>query len=94
MRFSIRRAGEGGDFREEQGDLSLGGVAFTGTGEAAPGTRYDVRFRLPNSDRELQVQAEALAPVKDKLHLRFVDVDTATELAIARYLDGLAGRSR
>jgi hypothetical protein len=91
MKFSIRRAGEG-DFREHEGDLSLGGVAFIG--ETVEGGRYDVRIRLPQSDRELQVQAEAMAPAKGKAHLRFVDVDTATELAIARYLDDLAETGR
>jgi hypothetical protein len=69
-------------------------MAFTAEGGAAPGGRYDVRFRLPDPDREVQVQAEALAPVGGKLHLRFVELDTATELGIARYLDELAGTRR
>jgi hypothetical protein len=96
MRFSLRPAG-GGDFREHEGDLSLGGVAFSG--EAVEAGRYDVHFRLPGQEGEVRVRAEALgagAPgrVTGKVQLRFVDLDTAAELAIARYLDALAGTAR
>ena len=98
MRLLVRNVAEGGSFQEHDGDLSLGGVAFQGPPPPA-GSRYEVRFRLPNHDQELSVQAEPIAgpggQVAGKgVQLRFVDVDTATELAIAKYLDDLAGTAR
>lgn len=89
MRFQIRRE-DGSDFQEHDGDLSLGGVAFLGSQELSG--RYVIRLRLPGVEEELVALGE---PVNksggDKVHLRFVDLETDTELAIAKYLDDLAG---
>jgi len=87
MRFHVR-TGADQDFHPREGDLSLGGVAYAG--EPVTGA-CDVRLKLPNVEQELSLRAEPVGGTQGKVHLRFVDLDTATELSIARYLDDLAG---
>jgi len=87
MRFLVRSAADS-DFQQREGDLSLGGVAYLGAKVTGP---CEIRLRLPNAVQELLLRAEPLGDGQDKVHLRFVDLDTATELTIARYLDDLAG---
>lgn len=96
MRFRVRNVMEGGDFREYDGDLSLGGISFQGD-PAKAGGRYEIRFKLPNGERELEAQGEPIQRVDAKgkgVQLRFVELDTPTELAIAKYLDDLTGTAR
>jgi hypothetical protein len=92
MRLLLRRVGGSDAYEEHEGDLSLGGVAVPARDPVHP--RYEVRFRL--AERELHAEAEPLGNdgAQGKLQLRFVDLDTATELAIARYFDELAMKAR
>jgi PilZ domain len=83
MRFHIRGTEGAGPFQEYEGDLSLWGAAVPTLPAASP--RYEVRFRLP--ERELHVQAEPIqGSAPGRLQLRFVELDTTSELAIARFL--------
>jgi hypothetical protein len=96
MRLLVRNLAEGGSSVECDGDLSLGGVSFQGAPPSA-GSRYEVSFRLPHVEHELRVQGESLpmgGSSGSRVQLRFVDLDTVTELAIAKYLDDLAGTAR
>jgi hypothetical protein len=90
MTFLVRDADhDQGDWEERNGDLSLGGIAWPG--KTAPlGKEVDVRFRLPGAARELRARGEIirLKALDQGLYfqVRFLEIDTPTELAIARYL--------
>lgn len=88
MRFRVRSSGSDAPWTEHEGDLAVGGIFFKAE-ERPSGSRYDIRFHLPGSDEELQVQGELIA-YRQGAHVRFVDLDVRTELAIARYLDTLS----
>jgi hypothetical protein len=97
MKFLVRDKAEGGSFEEYDGDLAVGGAFFRGRYPPA-GNLYEVRFHLPGMSKDVRVTGELLR-VRDEAkgkskgyHLRFKDVDLASELAIAKYLDDLARR--
>lgn len=95
MKFLVRDLEEGGSFQEYEGDLAVGGAFFTARYPPA-GTQYEVRFHLPGLPKDIRARGELLRIRDDKkgmgYHLRFKDLDVASELAIARYLDNLAKR--
>jgi uncharacterized protein (TIGR02266 family) len=82
-----------GPFERHRGDISIGGVFFEKPLSLPAGAVVQLRFTLPTLDRELEVKAEvveitAVGPVrKAGTRVRFVDLDTRSELLIARYLD-------
>lgn len=90
MRLMVRREGSSGDFEQHEGDLSLGGCAWQGSGWEQ-GTRVEVRFRLPILSDEVEAKGEVLhvAPGVNvpAARVRFVDLPVEAELAIARHLD-------
>lgn len=92
MRFLVRRAGSGAEFEAREGDLSLGGCAWRGSGYEA-GAQVELRFLLPSLPDELLVRSEVLKVTEGaqgaNTHARFVELPVETELAIARYLDNL-----
>lgn len=78
------------DFEQVEGDISVGGMHFT---DALPiqGKKIDLRFRLPGRDDEVHVKGEVVE-VSSRgsrygAHVRFTEVETETERAIARYID-------
>lgn len=90
MTFLVRDVAEGGSYLERDGDLSLGGIYWKG--KSPPfGTQVEVRFRLPGVPKELRARAEIIRVMEQAqnldFHVRFVELDVADELAIARYLD-------
>lgn len=93
MTFLVRDAGHDGEWEERAGDLSLGGIAWPGKTEPL-GKEVDVRFRLPGVPRELRARGEIIRlKAMDKglyFQVRFLEIDTATELAIARHLQDVA----
>lgn len=95
MKFLVRDKAEGGSFDEYEGDLAVGGAFFRGRYPPA-GNLYEVRFHLPGMSKDIRVTGELLRirdePKSKGYHLRFKDVDLASELAIAKYLDDLARR--
>lgn len=73
-----------------EGNLALGG--FQWRGKPAPKSKVvDVRFRLPRYRRELRAKGEVIRVTGEngssRFHIRFVDLDVKSELAIARFLD-------
>ena len=90
MHFLLHDVAEGGSWVEREGDLSLGGIYWKG--KTAPhGTEVEVRFRLSGIPREIKAKGEIIR-VMDKgqnidFHVRFVELDVESELAIARFLD-------
>lgn len=92
MTFLVREHGEDNLWEERAGDLSIGGIHWTGS--APPkGNLVDVRFRLPGIPRELRASGEIIrlsdAANGINFHVRFTELDVESELAIARYLDDL-----
>jgi hypothetical protein len=92
MKFLLRDVTEGGSYVEREGDLSLGGIHWRGK-YPPRGTDVEVRFRLQGVPKELKAKGEIIR-VMDRgsnidFHVRFTDLDTASELTIAKYLDGL-----
>src|SRR5437016_1713103 len=59
MQFLVRDLTEGGSFQECHGDLAVGGAYFH-LRYPPVGRWFEVRFRLPNSDRDVRVRAELL----------------------------------
>ncbi len=93
MTFMVRDADhDEGEWEEREGDLSLGGISWLG--KTAPlGREVDVRFRLPGVARELRARGEIIRIKPDDrglgFQLRFTELETQEELAIAKYLDDL-----
>jgi hypothetical protein len=90
MSFLVREAGEENLWEERQGDLSTGGIFWQG--ETPPrAQRVDIRYRLPGVPSELRAQGEIIRIRQEGkgigFHIRFVELDVLTELAIARYID-------
>lgn len=91
MRFQVRDLSLGGSFEEHAGDLAVGGAYFK-AGHPPAGKLFEVRFRLPGTERDMQLKGELVrvsgGGEATGFHLRFVEVDVADELAIARFIDG------
>jgi uncharacterized protein (TIGR02266 family) len=90
MRLKVRRAGGSGNFEPRDGDLSLGGCAWQGSGMEA-GAKVEVRFKLPILPDEVEATGEVLQVTDGSqgqlAHVRFLDLPVEAELAIARHLD-------
>lgn len=90
MKFLLRDVSEGGSYVEREGDLSLGGIYWRGK-YPPHGTDVEVRFRLAGIPKEIRTRGEIIR-VMDRgnnidFHVRFVELDVTSELAIAKYLD-------
>lgn len=90
MKILVRQVELGGSFEERPGDLGVGG-AFFEERSIPVGRRVELRFRLPGLEREVRCQGEVLRvsrePEKAGVHVRFMDLPTEVELAIARFID-------
>jgi hypothetical protein len=96
MTFLVRDVVEGGSYLEREGDLSLGGIYWKG--KSPPfGTQVEVRFRLPGVPTEIRARAEIIRVMETghdlDFHVRFVELDVADELAMARHIEQFS-RSR
>jgi hypothetical protein len=93
MRFQVRRAGSGAAYESREGDLSLGGFAWSGGAPVEAGAQVEVRFLLPGAaaGAEIEARGEVLqvtqGPQGAASHVRFLALPMEAELAIARYLD-------
>lgn len=90
MKFLLRDVTEGGSYVEREGDLSLGGIYWKGK-YPPHGTDVEVRFRLAGVPKEVRAKGEIIR-VMDRgnnidFHVRFVELEVSSELAIAKYLD-------
>lgn len=92
MTFLVRDQGEDNLWEERQGDLSIGGIHWTGK-TPPKGQQVEVRFRLPGIPKELRASGEIIrlseAGGGIGFHVRFTELDVKSELAIAKYLDDL-----
>lgn len=90
MKILVRQVELGGSFEERSGDIGVGG-AFFQERSMPVGRRVELRFRLPGLEREVRCQGEVLRvsrdPGKAGAHVRFMELPTEIELAIARFID-------
>ncbi len=88
--FRVRCAREAESFEQTTGDLSTGGV-FWAAGHPVPCRDVEVRVALPGLDREIEARGEIIGSRERQgslgFHVRFVELSTEGELAIARYID-------
>jgi uncharacterized protein (TIGR02266 family) len=88
--FRVRCAREKEEFEQSSGDLSTGGV-FWAAGHPVPCRDVEVRVTLPGHDDEIAARGEIIGTREQQgavgFHVRFVELSTEGELAIARYID-------
>jgi hypothetical protein len=90
VKMRVRPAGLGGAFEERTGDISVGGVYFTGD-HVSPGSRVEMCFSLAQPGDEIRCLGEVFRVSESDgqigAHVRFIDLSTDTELVIARFID-------
>jgi hypothetical protein len=90
MTFLVRDIKEGGSYVERAGDLSLGGIQWTGK-YPPEGREVEVRFRLPREVVEIRATGEIIRVEEQgggiAFHVRFTQLPVESELAIARFLE-------
>jgi uncharacterized protein (TIGR02266 family) len=88
--FRVRCVQDVEAFENSNGDLSTGGV-FWAAGHPVPGRDVEVRVVLPGHEDEISARGEIIGSRdmqgKVGFHIRFVELSTEAELAIARYID-------
>lgn len=89
--FTFRvRCARDPDFEESRGDLSTGGV-FWAAGHPVSCRDVEVRVTIPGQDEEIAARGEIIGSRNRDgslgFHVRFVELSTDGELAIARYID-------
>jgi uncharacterized protein (TIGR02266 family) len=94
MKILVRQVELGGSFEERVGDIGLGG-AFFEERTLPVGRRVELRFRLPGREHEVRCQGEVLRVSREPeerpgAHVKFLDLPTDIELAIARFIDDQA----
>jgi len=92
MKFLLRDVAEGGSYVEREGDLSLGGIYWKGK-YPPHGTDVEVRFRLQGVPKEIRAKGEIIRVLDHgnniDFHVRFVELDVGSELAIAKFIDDM-----
>jgi uncharacterized protein (TIGR02266 family) len=88
--FRVRCVREAEEFEQTSGDLSTGGV-YWAAGHPVPCQDVEVRVTLPGHDGEIAARGEIVGSRERQgavgFHVRFVELSTEGELAIARYID-------
>jgi uncharacterized protein (TIGR02266 family) len=88
--FRVRCARDAQEFEESNGDLSTGGI-FWAAGHPVPCRDVEVRVSLPGHEEEIAARGEIIGSRERQgavgFHVRFVELSTEGELAIARYID-------
>jgi hypothetical protein len=91
FRFAIRERAQGGSFEERDGNLSIGGVYFSGQ-HPPTGSVVEVRFFLPGHAGEVTAVGEVIrvsrADEQFGTHVRFTEIPLDAELALARFFQG------
>jgi PilZ domain len=90
-RFLIRESGDDeGDWERHEGNLSLGGFAFTGT-HPTYSNAVDVRFRLKGVAQEIRARGEVIRVKTEgkqvEFHVRFTQLSEGDEMDIAKFID-------
>jgi hypothetical protein len=89
--FTFRvRCARDPDFEESRGDLSTGGV-FWAAGHPVACSDVEVRVTIPGLQEEIAARGEIIGSREREgsmgFHVRFIELSTDGELAIARYID-------
>jgi hypothetical protein len=91
FRFAIRERSQGGSFEEHDGNLSIGGVYFSGQHPPA-GSVVEVRLFLPGHTGEVTALGEVVRISRSDehfgTHVRFTEIPLEAELALARFFQG------
>jgi hypothetical protein len=89
--FQVREQALGGAFVQREGNLSIGGVYFSGQNPPT-GAVVDVRFLIPGHGHEVaavgQVIRVSRAGEEFGAHIRFTEIPLDCELALARFFQG------
>ncbi|HEY3448178.1 MAG TPA: PilZ domain-containing protein [Myxococcales bacterium] len=90
VKLWVRMVDAGGSFEEKEGDVGVGGAYFEDR-HLPVGKGVQLRFSLPGKTEEIRCAGEILRiseqPSKFGAHVRFTEIPTDAELAIARYID-------
>jgi hypothetical protein len=89
--FQVRERALGGSFEPKEGNLSIGGVYFTGN-HPPTGAVVELRFIVPGHQHEVAAVGEVIRVSRDDerfgAHIRFTEIPLDCELALARYFQG------
>ena len=89
--FQVREKALGGSFEEREGNLSIGGVYFTGH-HPPTGAVVELRFLVPGHGHEVSAVGEVIRVSREDerfgAHIRFTEIPLDCELAIARFFQG------
>lgn len=92
VKLWVRQVDAGGSFEEKEGDIGVGGAYFKDR-HVPVGRTVQLRFRLPRRDEEIRCDGEILRVGEEEggfgAHVRFLELPTEIELAIARFIDDL-----
>jgi hypothetical protein len=90
LKIWVRQVDAGGSFEEKDGDVGVGGAYFEDR-HVPVGKAVQLRFTLPEAKDEIRCDGEILRtsdqPGKFGAHVRFIEMSTEAELAIARFID-------
>lgn len=90
LKMWVRMVEAGGSFEEKDGDVAVGGAYFEDK-HLPVGKQVQLRFTLPGKTEEIRCDGEVLriSEQADRFgaHVRFIDMPTEAELAIARFID-------
>jgi hypothetical protein len=94
--FQVRERTQGGSYEAKEGNLSIGGVYFTGN-HPPTGAVVELRFIVPGHDREVAAVGEVIrvsrADEKFGAHIRFTEIPLDCELALARFFQSSPARA-
>ncbi len=85
------------DYSKHQGNVGIGGVFFVKPLDLPTGAIVQLRFVLPEMEKQIEAKAEVVEitsvglPSAVGTRVRFSDLDIRSELLLARYLDSHQG---
>lgn len=92
VRLWVRMVDAGGSFEEKVGDVGIGGAYFEDR-HLPVGKAVQLRFTLPGKADEIRCDGEILRISEQDgsfgAHVRFTEIPTDAELAIARFIDAM-----
>ncbi len=90
LKFFVCQVEAGGSFEEKTGDLGIGGVFFEDR-MVPVGKKVQLHFTLPGRPQEIHCEGEIIRVSEQEgrygAHVKFGELATEDELAIARFLD-------
>ncbi|MFN7133355.1 MAG: PilZ domain-containing protein [Myxococcales bacterium] len=81
---------QGGSWLEADGDLSVGGAYFV-VGETPEAGGVELKFKLPGVRKEIRTGADIIRVASNGgrfgVHVKFHEMETQDELAVAKFID-------